>query len=72
MEAVIFKDIFAPERHPSVVITNRLPDYIPLVFRADVATSKKNEYKKKNNEDKKKRAFLKVEVKVMLTVKVKN
>ena len=31
MEAVIFKDIFALERHPSVVITNRLLDYIPFV-----------------------------------------
>ena len=30
-EAIIFKDIFAPERHPSVVIKNRLPDYILFV-----------------------------------------
>ena len=31
MEAVIFKDIFALEQHPSVVIMNRLPDCIPFV-----------------------------------------
>ena len=31
VEAVIFKDIFAPERNPSVVIKNRLPYYILFV-----------------------------------------
>ena len=31
VDAVIFKDIFAPERHPSVVIKNQLPNYIPFV-----------------------------------------
>ena len=31
VEAVIFKDVFTVDRHLSVVMKNRLPDYIPFV-----------------------------------------